>query len=164
VVQQIGKPLDVYEKPANRFVAGFFGSPSMNFFSGQVRSEQGRLLFANKGFSVELPVRLVRSPADPERRELILGIRPEHVTLGAQSDRDAPTISATVKFVENLGNRLNVYLSSDAGERFVATTASCMPIAAGEKVRLSLDLGKAHLFEPGPLGRNVSILPGTSRS
>ncbi|MBR7784703.1 ABC transporter ATP-binding protein, partial [Undibacterium sp. LFS511W] len=91
VVQQFGSPQDIYDRPANMFVAGFIGSPSMNFIRGKVQQEQQQLHFVleHQGRSTLLPIPATQAAAiqrlSPVNGEIVLGIRPEHVTDAASA-------------------------------------------------------------------------------
>jgi multiple sugar transport system ATP-binding protein len=145
-VQQIGTPLQVYGKPANKFVAGFIGAPAMNFIEVAVRSEAGAVLVETEG------LRLTVGPADAAAlaahngRKVILGMRPEHLALGT----GAPGLGfdAGVEVVEQLGSE--ILLETRVGGASV--TAARVPaetvIARGDRVRLSAQPGRLHFFDP----------------
>jgi multiple sugar transport system ATP-binding protein len=145
-VQQIGTPLQVYGKPANRFVAGFIGAPAMNFIDVTVRSEAGAVLVEAEG--LHLTVGAADAPALAARngRRVILGVRPEHLVLGD----GAPGLGfdARVEVVEQLGSE--ILLETRAGGTSV--TAARVPaetaIARGDQVRLSAQAGRLHFFDP----------------
>src|SRR5690606_10992626 len=78
-LQQVGSPQELYDHPANIFVAGFIGSPSMNFFRGVVRAENEHLVLEADGFTLEVPSEFAPALAAHEGRRLIFGVRPEHI-------------------------------------------------------------------------------------
>lgn len=80
-VQQVGKPIEIYENPANLFVAGFVGMPAMNFLRGILFEEGGRIAFRGNGIHIPLSQGLAERVASLEKREVILGVRPEHLML-----------------------------------------------------------------------------------
>jgi multiple sugar transport system ATP-binding protein len=145
-VQQIGTPLQVYGKPANRFVAGFIGAPAMNFIDVTVRGEAGAVSVEAEG--LRLTVGATDAPALAARngRRVILGMRPEHLVLGD----GAPGLGfdARVEVVEQLGSE--ILLETRAGGTSV--TAARVPaetaIARGDQVRLSAQPGRLHFFDP----------------
>jgi multiple sugar transport system ATP-binding protein len=145
-VQQIGTPLQVYGKPANKFVAGFIGAPAMNFVDVSVRSESGAVSVEAEG------LRLMVGPADASPlaayngRRVIMGMRPEHLALG----NGAPGLGfdARVEVVEQLGSE--ILLETRVGSASV--TAARVPaetvIVRGDQVRLSAQAGRLHFFDP----------------
>ncbi|WP_433871481.1 ABC transporter ATP-binding protein [Saccharopolyspora sp. CA-218241] len=168
-VQQIGPPQELYDTPANLFVAGFIGSPAMNFVPARV--EDGRITSALGSFPPPDRVRRALEGADAPR-ELVLGLRPEHFEDAALAD-DATGVTFTheVDVVEAMGSDKYVYFTLDDGEPrgagldelAAASGAAEVPSAAGQVVarlaarsaareneRLSVrfDLAKIHLFDP----------------
>jgi multiple sugar transport system ATP-binding protein len=137
VVQQVGTPLELYDKPANLFVAGFLGSPPMNFLDAEIAD--GHLRGA--GFAFPLPAwasHLARGHA------VILGVRPEDFSPGTPAS-DAPT--APVTLVEPMGSSTIVY--SQLGERLIAIeTGKDTPLRVGHAVSLAIDPNRLHLFDP----------------
>jgi multiple sugar transport system ATP-binding protein len=139
-ISQEGSPLELYNHPANRFVAGFIGSPAMNFIPGQARRAEGGLALALRGGAqVTLPPRA--APAFDGERAVELGIRPEHLVFA-----DDGPVAGRVSVVEQLGNTTFVYLDSDAGPLIVEAnqTARFHP---GDSVRVRPDLTRAHVFD-----------------
>ena len=138
VVQQIGTPLDVYDRPANRFVAGFFGSPAMNILKARIAQGESGLTARGAGFELELPRRLARNP------DVLVGIRPEAIALDAHPD--ATPLDAAVELREVVGSEAVLHLRSAAGELTVRAEARRAP-REGENVTLWLDPGKVHWFD-----------------
>jgi multiple sugar transport system ATP-binding protein len=156
-VQQVGTPMELYERPANRFVAGFIGSPAMNFVEGEVRFEAGATLFRSDGGGIELtlPAEAVRMLEGVAGRDVVLGIRPEDLALvgvsstAPRSGSDAGAGAALmlqVDVVEPLGSEVLLY-ASHAGQEIVARLAPQALPRAGDEVTLVVDLGKVHFFE-----------------
>jgi multiple sugar transport system ATP-binding protein len=141
-IQQIGSPLEVYHRPANMFVAGFIGSPSMNLMRGQLVRANGAAS-VRLASGVEVPL---SQPLDVgEGREVVLGLRPDDVAVGD----DAParwSVEATVAVVEPLGSQSLVFLDL-AGAEIVGTADGRAIPRVGSRVRLSVDLAHAHLFD-----------------
>ena len=130
-VQQIGTPSDVYERPANLFVAGFLGSPSMNFIEGRLDGD-GR--FTSDVLAMDLD-------AAPAERPVILGVRPEHIAIG----EDAP-LAGTVALVEPMGNHQIVWIA--VGERKLSAIVNdTRAFALGDPVRFAVDAGRVSLFD-----------------
>ena len=141
-IVQVGSPMEIYSNPVTRFVADFFGSPSMNLVSGEIVWDNGALRFRAPPFDVALPDRF--KAAAPGKSTL--GIRPESVgvTNGAKSDIELP-----VRLVEPLGKDTLLYFEADTERPFVAVTEGfgMAHINVGERVPLSLDPRRIQLFD-----------------
>jgi multiple sugar transport system ATP-binding protein len=180
-VQQVGVPIEVYEKPVNRFVAGFIGTPPMNFFEGCVKFKNDTACFVlfgygsglhceesahsrEKGFTlgqgtISLPQRLRAVLPDYRDKKMVLGVRPEHLSLsacGGVSGQADSIITATINAVEHLGTRTDVYLKNKTGADFVASIGGYLGPRRGDTVRIYIDLERIHIFEPGEMGKNVT--------
>ena len=145
-VQQCASPREVYEAPANRFVAGFVGTPSMNFLEGT---------FANGVLRVGASaVSLNIDDQAPEGRA-VLGVRPDRLRMGEAGD---PCLfGAEVIGVEDLGDRCDVRLGLDGMELVARRPASELARwGAGSSVHVAFDSSDVHLFEPGPNGRRLN--------
>jgi len=154
VIMQVAEPLTLYNEPANLFVAGFIGSPPMNFFRGTVRSAGGRMRFTEAGahptpLMLTLPDRLEVRLAGRLGQPVVLGIRPEAIhdaqTL-AQPD-PACTAEVRVDLSEPMGAETYLYLDTGA-TAFVARVQPTGRFDAGHRLRVSFDLSRAHLFDP----------------
>jgi multiple sugar transport system ATP-binding protein len=143
-IQQIGTPLQVYGKPANKFVAGFIGAPAMNFIEVTVNSEAGATAVETAG--LRLTAADARALAAYNGRRVILGVRPEHLVLGD----GAPGLSfdARVEVVEQLGSEILLETRVGSDSVTVARVAAETPIARGDQVRLSAQSGRLHFFDP----------------
>jgi multiple sugar transport system ATP-binding protein len=140
-IEQVGAPLDLYNKPRNRFVAGFIGSPKMNFLEGKIAAaEDGSTSIEINGRSVRLPRRLANIKAgDP----VTFGARPEHLTV---TDRGISLGQARVDLVEHLGGQTVLYTSLQGGQTLTVALDDQQPIRAGEMVTISIDPERCHLF------------------
>jgi multiple sugar transport system ATP-binding protein len=137
-VEQIGRPLDLYDRPVNRFVAGFIGSPAMNFIAGRLASESGLPYVESAG--IKLP--LGRRPDCPDGKALIYGIRPEHLALTGRG----AGLPAIVDVVEPTG--ATTYVSAHiAGTPICALIAERRNLAPGETIALFPQLDHVHLFD-----------------
>ncbi len=132
-VEQVGAPLDLYDDPVNRFVAGFIGSPAMNFLDADARGEDVVLAAAPL-----LATGLRLPPGAP--RALTLGMRPESVTL-------EPGDGFRVDVVEHLGGVSYLHLEGDGGARLVAEVRDARGAMVGSRVGLRLDPARAMLFD-----------------
>ena len=136
IVEQIGTPLELYDKPDNQFVAGFIGSPAMNFLHGKVRTNGSAGFDGPNG--VRLP--LAALPPDSEGRPAVYGIRPEHFTI---ADDGA---EAEIVVVEPTGSETQVF-AKIGGEDVVAVFRERHKFEPGDKVRLKPDPALVHLFD-----------------
>ena len=123
-IEQVGSPIELYEKPQNMFVAQFIGSPKMNFFKADQLTDAGQKLF-KKG-------------AD------CLGIRPEHLTLAG---RKKPIIMATPDLIENLGENALVHCKTADGFEFIVKTTQIDEFAQGKEIGLTADPAHIHQFD-----------------
>jgi multiple sugar transport system ATP-binding protein len=142
-IQQVGPPMEVYQNPANKFVAGFIGSPSMNFLSATVRVEGGRAVLEGSGFRVPLPPERAGELKGREGEEVVFGIRPENMHLGGEDG-----IEATVEIIEPVGSDIFLNLSV-GGASLTARVESTVRVSKGERVRLCPDSERVHAFDPG---------------
>jgi multiple sugar transport system ATP-binding protein len=149
-LQQVGTPQELYDRPANKFVAGFIGSPSMNFVEGKVAGEGAKAALEAPGISIPLPPRFKESLGGASGRAVTIGFRPEHLELGAGSSGTA-SISATADVVEYLGNEELIHVSV-ADADLVAVISSEHRVRPGDSLTLSLPLDKVHVFEEGDHG------------
>jgi len=143
VVQQIGSPVEIYEKPANRFVAGFFGTPSMNFLAADLTATGERRSARGRGFEIPLGVAPTLRPAN-ESDNIVVGIRPERLSLEQRAD-DIP-LSGSVAMREVLGAEVVLHLDSPAGSLTVRTDAGSAP-RLGDTLQVWLDPRAIHLFD-----------------
>jgi len=155
-VQQVAAPMQVYESPVNRFVAGFIGTPPMNFFEGKVDFSSGTPCFVFGSDTIALPLRMKAVLADFSGKKMVLGLRPEHFSLCPVDGRTNNAITATVSVVEPLGTKIDVYLTKETGVDFVAAIDPHAELKVGDTVKMNIDLEKMNIFEPGEMGKNVA--------
>ena len=136
VVEQVGAPLDLYDRPDNVFVASFIGSPAMNLLKGHVRADGGLTFEGEGGF--RLPIGA--APASCGGRPAILGVRPEHLRLSADG------VPAEVVVVEPTGSETQVVARIGGGE-IVCLFRERIEARPGETIRVRPDLGATHLFD-----------------
>jgi len=137
VVEQIGTPLELYDRPANLFVAGFIGSPSMNFLKGTIKLSDKPSFVIDGG--VSLP--LASAPAGSDGRPAIYGIRPEHLTL-AGSDG----MPAEISVLEPTGLETQVFAKVGL-QKIVAVFRQRMTARPGEMLPMMPEVASAHLFD-----------------
>jgi multiple sugar transport system ATP-binding protein len=141
IVQQIGAPLHVYNHPANKFVAGFIGSPPMNFFSGRVENRAGALYFGDVRVSKEHEVAL----AGQEGKVVTAGIRPEDFYISSEDTGAA--MSGEIIMIEPLGGETQLHLKSAGGSTFIAKVDPENTFKVGEKVTLRIKNQKMKYFD-----------------
>jgi multiple sugar transport system ATP-binding protein len=140
VVQQFGTPEDVYKTPANQFVAGFIGSPTMNFFDATV-TEDGLRLTDGAMFALPASRRAVLGRAP--NASVVLGVRPEHMHVLPAGEAG---LAVKVSVVEPLGSDTLLYFDRD-GTRFVARVSPEISVKAGDTVTLGFTMDRTHLFD-----------------
>lgn len=145
VVQQFDTPQMLYNYPCNKFVAGFIGSPQMNFLNVVVKKE-GENLFLTFG-TYKIPVQKPELEAYVDK-EVIMGIRPEdiHAEESFLSISEASNIEANVDLAEMMGSEIYLYLNC-CGQKMVARVPSRTGIRADDMVKLALDVNKIHVFD-----------------
>jgi multiple sugar transport system ATP-binding protein len=144
VLQQIASPMELYERPANKFVAGFIGSPSMNFIEGSLQPSDGAsgtpgvCSFRGRDVSVDLTC------AHQSHGRVFLGVRPQHIEVTSAAENRA---RGEVSVVEPMGNELIVYITLPGGDRLVATAPPQAPIKPGDTVSVRILPAGVHLFD-----------------
>jgi multiple sugar transport system ATP-binding protein len=136
IVEQSGSPLDLYDRPANIFVAGFIGSPAMNLIKGKIRVN-GKASFVTED-GLDLP--LASAPRDSDGRPAIYGIRPEHFSLGGQS------LKAEVSVIEPTGSETQVFAKL-GGQKVVGVFRERVAVRPGEDLPMAPDPKSVHLFD-----------------
>lgn len=136
VVEQMGSPLDLYDRPDNRFVAGFIGSPAMNFLNGQLKSNGQPYVETENGS--RLPV--MTAPAASDGRPVVYGVRPEHLELADDG------IEVEVVVVEPTGSETQI-VARVGTQEIIAVFRDRHPVAPGDKIKLRPRASVAHLFD-----------------
>lgn len=152
-VQQTAPPLELYERPANRFVAGFIGSPAMNFLPGRLVRSDGLALHLDGSDSVVRLPDAYRPRAAVVDTQVVLGVRPEHVVL-ADADRPAG-LRSTVQVVESLGNETLLYFQT-ADQPLVVRCPGHPGAVVDQVLDLALLPEHIHLFDGGPEGLSLA--------
>jgi multiple sugar transport system ATP-binding protein len=160
VIQQVGAPLDVFWTPVNRFVAGFVGTPPMNFIEGQLVTATGGLEFACARGNLSVLPDQAAALRDQTGQPVVLGVRPEALSLHADERFSglSASLPANLTVVEPLGEQIDLYLSLGEDLRMVARVPAQRGLEDGQQVAVYLDLERVHYFAPGDLGRNL-LLP-----
>ena len=143
ILQQVGTPQQLYDHPNNVFVAGFIGSPAMNFFKG--RADGSNLQVGE--IQLELAGKAAEAVGErPKDSEVTIGFRPEHLEIG-NGDRPTVRIPASVDVVEFMGDQELLHAQAAGGE-MLALVSSDHRVKAGDRVEFRLGLEKLHLFDP----------------
>src|SRR5579863_2028657 len=151
LIQQLGAPQELYDHPTNLFVAGFIGSPAMNFFDNVRVVTEGdatRIVMSDAG-QVEVPPLYAPGARDAAGKNLILGIRPEHLSdwsLLPENERTGSSITAPIEVVEHLGSELLVYMTVQ-GKQMVARVDPRSKASIGQNIKLHVDSDQIHLFD-----------------
>jgi multiple sugar transport system ATP-binding protein len=146
-LQQVGPPLELYDRPANLFVAAFIGSPPMNFFKAKV--VQGGMALQASGFALPLPAERRAALGGRDGAELVCGIRPENVVQQGRTPRgEAATVAVTVEIAEPLGDEVIVH-ARIGDDRIVFKQDPHRIPGIGDKVEVQLELSALHLFDAG---------------
>ncbi len=140
-IEQVGEPMELYRHPCNQFVAGFIGSPRMNFVpvQSQVSTSQALTLIFSGGTSLTLPAAIVALNADHEIATV--GIRPEHISIAATG------LPAQVQMIERLGGESYVYVEIAGGETLIVRSTGETGLKPDEVVHLSVNPALLHLFD-----------------
>jgi multiple sugar transport system ATP-binding protein len=151
VLQQVGTPEEVYYAPANMFVAGFIGSPPMNFFESTLKQEEGHLTVRANGIHLQLSAEQSEQVEAFIDKPIILGVRPQDIyTYSAMPDDilPSPSFQATVDVIEPHGDRTDLHMQSK-GISFTAQVRSNQRFREGETLQIVFNMNPLHLFEGG---------------
>jgi multiple sugar transport system ATP-binding protein len=154
-IQQVDTPLNLYNRPANLFVAGFIGSPTMNFFDGEIVGRGSELFFAEKrkdgapGFQLRTDGEHAARLKDYAGRPMKMGLRPEdiHETSAAAPAASGAAVRAKVEVVEPMGSEVYLYLSTGQ-HNFIARVGVAQKADVNHDVEVRFDMKRAHFFDP----------------
>ena len=146
VIQQIDTPQNLYNKPANRFVASFIGSPAMNFIEGEVKKVESKLIFVTHGD--EIQVYLDNQFEAYENLEIVLGVRPEHIYSDPGKLEASEKFTTSVQWTELLGHDGFAFFDINGKQAMVRLVAEELLNPPFQKI-LYLDTSKLHFFEKG---------------
>ena len=160
-IEQVGAPLDLYNAPANRFVAGFIGSPRMNFLSGAVSATDATgvrvTLDANPTGTAGTAIPVRGDDVAPGTK-VTLGIRPEHIALGQGGAGDL-SLNATIEQLEQLGAASFLYCALPSGEKLTVQVAGQVKSQVGEMVAVSFPAAATHVFLQAEGEGALAVLP-----
>lgn len=148
VVQQVADPISLYDKPVNKFVAGFIGSPPMNFMTGRIIKLNGRLYFNEESFKVKLVDDMFGKMSGYEGKEVIFGIRPEDIydKLFVQDAPAENTVTARVDVVEPMGSEVYLHMAT-LKQVFIARVGGHDRPEVNRDIDMVFDMGKIHFFD-----------------
>ncbi|GGH68919.1 ABC transporter ATP-binding protein [Paenibacillus silvae] len=151
IIQQAASPEELYNHPANLFVAGFIGSPTMNFISGKLAEQGSSLHFVAPGVDVEIPqgkAQVLKSKGYAAK-EVIMGVRPEDIHEEPVFLEASPNsvFSTHVDVTENLGHEMLLYLSGVGNDTTIARVDGRSNTRDGSTVKMAIDMNKVHIFD-----------------
>jgi len=151
IIMQVDEPLALYNDPQNMFVAGFIGSPPMNFFHGACEEQDGKLYFveagsSGNGFRLELQTGLIAAARKYSKRSVVLGVRPENMTVSDSKGTDST--SAVIDVSEPMGAETYLYLNTLNGNPYIAKVAADHAFTMGQTVHLKFNQERSSLFDP----------------
>jgi multiple sugar transport system ATP-binding protein len=150
VLQQLATPQQLYDTPANKFVAGFIGSPSMNFIDVSIEGGGEQLVLVHPGFRITIPESRAGGLREYIGKSVTMGIRPEHIverSLVPGQVPDSALIPATVDVVELLGNEIFVYLDI-RGQTLTARMDPTLKLERGQQIEVIALPEHLHFFDP----------------
>jgi multiple sugar transport system ATP-binding protein len=160
LIQQVAPPLEVYDYPVNRFVAGFLGTPAMNFVQGSLTQQNGGIYFDVGQAKVRLPQQVARRVQKHVGKKVTLGVRPEDIGYsntgkfaGAEN-----VLEATVRVVEPLGDEQIIHLSGPMDTPMICKLDAHVKVDVDQRMEAYLDMNRIHLFD-GQTGDNISLEP-----
>lgn len=148
-VQQVAPPLELYERPANKFVAGFIGNPPMNFFPVMVEASKGGIRLRHASFTLAVPKSLIEAVRPHVGKEVGFGIRPEDLYDRLFYNYPVPhnsSVNAVVDVVEPMGSEVYLYLKAGTVD-FVVRVPSYVKAETGKQMELVINLERMHLFD-----------------
>ncbi len=147
IIHQVADPITLYSNPADKFVAGFIGSPPMNFMEGKIVGRNGDLYFDEDNFRLKVAEKQLSALQLYEGKEIVFGIRPEDISLADEKEGGDPgnRIDASIEVIEPMGSEIYVYFKA-GGTDFIGRIPPQAPVRLGETRRLSFDIAKVHFF------------------
>ena len=160
VLQQVDSPTNLYDAPNNVFVAGFIGSPSMNFFSGSITGTTDEMYVDSGSVRIRVPqAQIEQIGAANIGKEVIFGVRPEdiHHPQYMPAGVNEQLIEATVDVTEMMGNEIFVYMLTQDEQSFIARIDPRARVRNGDKLQMALNADKIHIFDRGTEQRIAQI-------
>ncbi len=157
IIHQVGHPREVFDAPADRFVAGFIGTPPMNFFEGIVRAREQGAAFLTPDGELALPGEWAQRLRAANGARLVLGVRPRDLGCKAVGSGAGNVLSGTVDAIETPGDRLDAHARTPSGTEFIVSLDPGSQLDVGDVVRVTPNPSGIKVFESGPLGRNIAL-------
>ena len=157
IIHQVGSPLEVFNAPANRFVASFIGTPQMNFLRGTIKVNERRTMFLTHDGEIPLPVGLSNRAKAANDQELILGIRPRDIHYEPVSSDEERHFLGRVEVIETPGDRLDVQFVTRSGTELTVSLDPSYRLNVGDLGRVTLDPSGVKIFRKGPFGPNIDF-------
>jgi len=156
IIRQVGPPVEVFDAPADRFVASFIGTPPMNFFEGMVRINGPKAVFVTRDGHITLPANLANRVKAVNGQELTLGIRPRDLRFEPVSGCEEKQLLGRVDAIETPGDRLDVHIiTACSGTECTVSVDPCSQPNVGDLGRVTLDPQGIKIFRKGPFGPNI---------
>jgi multiple sugar transport system ATP-binding protein len=166
IIQQAGGALEIYHHPVNRFVAGFLGSPPMNFLTGRLVEQEQNLYFDEGSFRLLVPAWAAGQLRASLGKDVVLGVRPEAIAPRSQARfpvGEDNTFSLEVTLVQPLGDKMNLYLATERHPHLVALVDAFGGVSAGDKLPMAVDPQRIHFFAAGDVGERIAKHDGEGR-
>jgi multiple sugar transport system ATP-binding protein len=165
VVQQKGPPMEIYRRPANRFVATFVGTPPMNILEGELRREGSQVVFvegssdqSGKACTLALSPRLAEKVGSHVGKPVALGVRPQSISAASHGSQGSQgSWRLPVGVVEAMGDHADVLLSTPKHGKIVARVPTTVEVVAGKALDVAIDGDAVHVFEAGEFGKNLTV-------
>ncbi len=148
ILQQLDTPQNLYDRPNNLFVAGFIGTPAMNFFPGKLRKDNGQLIVDTGDFAVAVPPKRAKTFENYAGKDIIFGLRPEniHDINFKPQNIDAANVAVKVDLTELMGNEIFLYMVSGKNT-FVARVDPRSQLRIGQQAEVAFDMDSFHIFD-----------------
>jgi multiple sugar transport system ATP-binding protein len=160
-MEQVGPPEEIYSRPASRFVAGFFGTPAMNFLTGCIRRQDGTPVVDLKGQALRVPPRLHVCLRDYGDTTIVAGVRPHDLSFEPSTGHTSDVLRGRVVLVEPLGSQTNVHVALTCGQPCVVVAPARTRVTIGDEVPVYVSLDEVQLFEDNEAGRNIACHAAT---
>ncbi|MBN2446882.1 MAG: ATP-binding cassette domain-containing protein [Phycisphaerae bacterium] len=157
IIHQCASPFEVYDRPVNRFVASFVGTPPMNFLNGRLDGDGAGLVFVAGGSRLSVGPAHQEALAPWAGKPLTIGIRPEVLSVPNGNAKPGRALRLQVGVVEPLGDRMDVYGSAADGTQMICRVSSRDTIEEGAQVDMQVDMDRVHFFETDGDGRAVGL-------
>jgi multiple sugar transport system ATP-binding protein len=146
-IQQVGPPMEVYNQPVNQFVAGFIGSPPMNFLDGRLVEDKGELQVDLNGLRLSLPPDKAKQAEAYVNKNVVFGVRPEDILPSTEANgKQLASLRANVEVLEPLGSEIILELST-RGYNFTARMDPQLRVKMHDEIQIHFDMSRSHLFD-----------------